>query len=133
MKSIGFVVSAVAVVGFLSTGSVQASESSGNAVGPKYAKLEPITVNLQGLVQYLQASITLKVASPQAEEAIKLYMPMIRHELILLFSSKEAGQVTSPEGKQKLIDETRRAANKAISLTEKQGVTEVLFESFVVQ
>lgn len=117
----------------ISANPVLASESKGNSEAPKYAKLDVITVNLQGLVQYLQASITLKVASPEAEEAIKLYMPILRHELILLLSSKEPGQITSLEGKQKLIDETRRAANKAIGMTEKQGVTDVLFESFVIQ
>jgi flagellar basal body-associated protein FliL len=37
------------------------------------------------------------------------------------------------DGKQKLITETRYAANKALELTSKDGVADVLFESFIVQ
>ena len=134
MKKIKSIVTTAIILSSLLTAEpLLAAEHAENAAGPKYAKLEPITVNLQGLIQYLQAGITLKVASTEAEEAVKLYMPMVRHELILLLSSKEVGQITSLEGKQKLTEESRRAANKAISMSEKQGVTEVLFESFVIQ
>lgn len=125
---------ATIIVAFaISASAASASESKGEGSGPKYAKLDTITVNLQGLVQFLQTSITLKVASTEVEEAIKLHMPMVRHELILLLSSRQPGQISSLEGKQKLISETRSAVNKTIRMAEKQGVLDVLFESFVIQ
>ena len=118
----------------LVTSGAWASESaSKEGSGGAYAKLDTFTVNLQGLVQYLQASITLKLADPKTEELIKENMPIIRHEMLLLLSSKTAGQISSFEGKQKLMDETRRTVNKVIGKTDEKGVTGALFESFIIQ
>ncbi|MDD5328416.1 MAG: flagellar basal body-associated FliL family protein [Sulfuricella sp.] len=119
--------------GFLfSTGAAHASESAGKE-GGMYAKLEPFTVNLLGLSQYLQVAVTLKLAKPEAEEAVKANMPIIRHEFILLLSSKEASQISSFEGKQKLMEEAKQAVNKVLKSTEKEGVASTLFESFIIQ
>ncbi len=98
-----------------------------------YERLEPFTVNLVGLHQVIQISLTLKPAKPDISDKIKLYMPAIRHEIILLLSSKTPEQVQSSEGKQKLISETRIAANKALGLSSKDGVADVLFESIIIQ
>lgn len=101
--------------------------------GGGYERLEPFTVNLVGLRQMIQISVTLKPAKPEVSDKIKLYMPAIRHEIILLLSGKTAEQMQSSEGKQKLILETRYAANKALGLTTKDGVADVLFESIIIQ
>jgi flagellar FliL protein len=101
--------------------------------GGGYEKLEPFTVNLVGLRQMIQISLTLKPAKPDVSEKIKLFMPAIRHEIILLLSAKTPEQVQSSEGKQKLIVETRVAANRALGLTSKDGVADVLFESIIIQ
>ena len=106
-------------------------ESPGGASA--YIKLEPFTVNLQGLSQYLQVGITLKGATPETGEAIAAYMPVIRHTLILLLSSKDAAQLSTLEGKTSLGEEAKKAINKAIGMTEKQGVSGILFESFIIQ
>lgn len=60
-------------------------------------------------------------------------MPMIQHEMILLLSNSEADQIATAEGKHKLKESTKKAINKVIGLTEKDGVTDVLFESFIIQ
>ena len=106
-------------------------EGGGSAGG--YEKLEPFTVNLAGLHQVIQVSLTLKPAKPDVSEKIKLYMPVIRHEIILLLCQKTTEQIESSDGKQKLILETRYAANKALGLTSKDGVSEVLVESIIIQ
>jgi flagellar FliL protein len=108
-------------------------EAAKEGGGGGYARLEPITVNLTELDRYLQVQITAKTGSPEIEEAIKMYMPVIRHELILLLSSKSAGDVTTPAGKQKLMEESKVAINKAAGLNLAHGVAAVLFESFIVQ
>lgn len=110
-----------------------AAESAGKETPAVYARLEPITVNLQGLEQFLQVQITLKVASAEVGETIKEYMPIIRHEMILLLSSKEAGQISSFEGKRKLFAETSQAINRTLRRGNKNGITEALFESFIIQ
>jgi flagellar FliL protein len=106
----------------------------GGAGGNPYEKLDPFTVNLVGqLHQTIQIAITLKPATLTIGEKIKLYMPVIRHEIIMLLSGKTPEQVQTSEGKQKLIVETRYAANKALGLTSKDGIADVLFESLIIQ
>src|SRR5450631_789369 len=109
-KSLAFLLAAL----FLVSTVASAGEGGGEGGGAGgYERLEPFTVNLVGLRQMIQLSVTLKPAKPDASEKIKLYMPAIRHEIILLLSGKTVEQKQSAEGKQKLILETRYAANKA--------------------
>lgn len=129
-RSLAFLLAAL----FLVSTVASAGEGGGEGGGAGgYERLEPFTVNLVGLRQMIQLSVTLKPAKPDASEKIKLYMPAIRHEIILLLSGKTVEQMQSAEGKQKLILETRYAANKALGLTSKDGVADVLFESIIIQ
>lgn len=100
---------------------------------PPYAKLETFTVNLTGLSQYLQVDISLKVADPKITESIKAWNPVIRHELLLLLSSQSAQDISTLAGKQKVTGQIKTAINKVLKLSAKEGVTDVLFESFVIQ
>ena len=112
------------------------ASSNANAEGKgedSYIALEPFTVNLVGLHQVLQIAITLKPAKPDMAEKIKAYVPTIRNEIILLLSEKTPEEIQSAEGKKKLIVETRKAANKALGLTAKDGISEALFVSIIVQ
>jgi flagellar FliL protein len=98
-----------------------------------YAKVEPITVNLAGGTQYLQVEITLALAKPEVGDKVKKYMSVIRNNLIYLLTSKDAGQLQSTEGKQMLAAEARSAVNNALELSDKEGVTNVFFGSFIIQ
>ena len=123
---------------FLATGGVNASEGGEKAEGGGkdnlHTKLEPIVVNLLGEGrQYVQVEMVLKLAKPEIDEKIKVYMPVIRHKMILLLSSKDANQLNPIEGKRKLVMESKNAVNQALGLTDKEGVTEVLFDSFIIQ
>lgn len=135
-KSIGFILRRSVGLIFLSLCfiSINANaEEKGGADSGGYERLEPFTVNLVGLRQMIQISITLKPAKPDVSDKIKLYMPAIRHEIILLLSGKTPEEIQSSAGKQKLILETRYAANKALGLTSKDGIADVLFESIIIQ
>lgn len=114
-------------------GTVEANAKEGSK-DELHAKLETFTVNLSGQTQkYLQVDITLSLANLQAVESIKTYMPEIRHKMILLLTSKEASILVTNEGKKKLLQEAKRAANSVINVTEKEGVADVLFTSFIIQ
>lgn len=115
--------------------NAHASEGGGGGEGGggAYTKLEPFTVNLVGLTQVIQLVVTLKMAKPEAGEKVKLYMPAVRHNMILLLSSKSAEQVSSAAGKQKLIKETISTVNRAIESNAKEGVADALFESIIIQ
>lgn len=99
-----------------------------------HSRVEVITVNLQGPAkQYVQVDLVLALAKSEVDDRVKKYMPVIRHSLILLLNSKSADQLGSSEGKQKLVLEAREAVNNALGLTDKEGVTDVLFSSFIIQ
>jgi len=116
----------------LAAGAANAEE--GGDKNLLHAKLEPIVVNLLGPTrQYIQVEMVLKLAKPEIGERIKLYMPVIRHKMILLLSSKNVQQLGPSEGKQKLVQESKSAVNQALELTEKEGVTDVLFDSLIIQ
>lgn len=118
---------------FLVSATAQASGGGGGGGPSPYAKLETLTVNLQGLTQYLQVNMVLKVAKPEIAESIKGWNPVIRHELILLLSSQTGEELATLAGKQKVMGLIKAAVNKVLKLDAKDGVTDVLFESFVIQ
>lgn len=128
----GFILFLVLLFGFSMTANAE-EHGGGEGGGGAYVRLEPFTVNLVGLHQVIQVAMTLKPAKPEVADKIKTYMPAIRHEIILLLSGKTPEQMQTSEGKQKLISETRYAANKALGMTSKDGVADVLFESFIIQ
>ncbi len=109
-----------------------ANEKAGGGAGG-YTKIEPFTVNLVGGAQYLQVSISIKGATPEFGVTVAERMPFVRHELILLLSSQHSEEITTVEGKKLLLEHLKEAINKAIKLSGHEGVTEVLFETFIVQ
>lgn len=80
---------------------------------PMFVNLEPFTVNLQAEngEQYLQTVVTLKIAEKEVEEQITVYMPELRHRILLLLSGKKASEISGPEEREKLSDEIRRQVN----------------------
>jgi flagellar FliL protein len=103
---------------------------------PVFVAIEPFTVNLQpeNGDQYLQIQFTLQVANAENEEKIKQNMPKVRSRLLLLLSAKKASELTSVEGKKKLSEEIVASVKAPFSEKgEPQGVTDVLFTSFIIQ
>lgn len=113
--------------------SASAKEGGGKDGAAAYIKLQPFTVNLVDLNQYLQIELTLQGASPEVEATVAMLMPKVRHEMILLLSSKDAAEILTPGGKVKLAEDIKHVINEAIDLSGKHGVTNVLFASFLVQ
>lgn len=107
-----------------------ASDKEGGAL---YAKLGTFTVNLQNIDEYLQTEISVKLATIATLDAVKAYLPRIKHEIILLLSTQDSKQLATLAGKQKLSEQTKTAVNKALKLEPADGITDVLFESFVIQ
>jgi flagellar FliL protein len=101
---------------------------------PIFLTMDQFTVNLQGDNRYLAVSMDLKVANEKVSDALKLHMPEVRNGMNMVLSSKHAEDVATTEGKQKLAEELRAAANKPLGLADpNQGVTGVYFTSFVIQ
>jgi len=84
---------------------------------PVFVPIDQFTVNLnpEGGEQFLQAAFTLKVTDPEVVDAVKLRLPDLRNQVLLLLSSKKAAELTNVEGKQQLAKEILAIANEVIA------------------
>lgn len=100
---------------------------------PIFTTLDQFTVNLQGDNRYLQVGIDLKVADSKVVDKINLHKPEIKNGVLLLLSSKNAEELATLEGKQKLANELTDTVNRPMGLPAGQGVVGVFFTTFVIQ
>ena len=115
-----------------------------------FVRLEPFTVKLQPdpekqQEQYLQLVPELRVLDAPVAEKIKVYMPEIRHKMLLLLSSKKPVELSTPPGVEKLSIELRIQVNLIVDGEQKSAppadgkpraedsVQSVLFTSFIIQ
>ncbi|MBI3712960.1 MAG: flagellar basal body-associated protein FliL [Burkholderiales bacterium] len=107
-----------------------------HAKAPVFMPLEPFVVNLQSDEgdKYLQVQMTLQVEDDAQVNLIKANAPQVRSRLLMLLSSKDANEVLTPEGKEKLIQEIiEQVSLPFVPKGEPQKVSGVFFTSFVVQ
>ena len=85
---------------------------------PSFVPLDPFTVNLadRDVERYAQVGIALEIEDPKQAEAIKVFMPVIRNNILLLLSHKAAADLIEPEGKVKLAEEIRKEASRALGV-----------------
>lgn len=112
---------------------VQASDHGGGAAGPEPMRF---TVNVGSVAfggKYLQIEMVFETAHPEAAQAIATLKPRVQHQLILLLTAEEPDHLRTREGKRELMEKIIETVNKVIDETEKTGVKEVLFTSFIIQ
>lgn len=92
------------------------SHAKGEHGAPTFVPLDPFTVNLtdKDSDRYAQVGLSLQVNDPHLGDELKNYMPAIRNAILLLLSHKSSEELLSPEGKDKLAQEIRRDAAKAM-------------------
>jgi flagellar FliL protein len=71
---------------------------------PVFVPLDPFTVNLadKDSERYAQIGVTLEIDDAKTGEELKLYMPAIRNNILMVLSHKTAAQLLTREGKDKL-------------------------------
>jgi flagellar protein FliL len=74
------------------------------AFKPVFVPLDPFTVNLadKESERYAQIGVTLEIDDAKTEADLKLYMPAIRNNILMVLSHKTAAQLLTREGKDKL-------------------------------
>ena len=82
---------------------------------------------------YLQVAINLRLTGAKVNEKIKLYLPIIQHESMLILSSKEFDWLDDVNHKKQLAIELRDKINKIIKGTPEEGIKAVYFDSFILQ
>ncbi|WP_126453789.1 flagellar basal body-associated FliL family protein [Sulfuriflexus mobilis] len=96
----------------------------------------PFVVNFEdkGVVRFLQIGLSVMTKDEGVITSIQQHDPVLRNNLVLLFSSQSFKTLTTREGKEALRAQTLKEIQGAL---EKQGaksaVEEVFFTSFVIQ
>ncbi|MBS0600714.1 flagellar basal body-associated FliL family protein [Plasticicumulans sp.] len=106
--------------------------------GPaKYQPLDPpFVVNFddQGVLRYVQISVSIMARDQKALDKVKENEPQIRYRLILLFSGQTFAELGTPAGKEKLQQKTLEEIQKIlIAETGTPGIEAVYFTNFVMQ
>lgn len=96
-----------------------AAQQGAQAQAPKppvFVPLDMFTVNLAADEggQFLQVGATLRVLDQAAADAVKQYMPEVRHRTLGLLASKKPSQITTAEGRERLAEELRQNVNNIL-------------------
>jgi flagellar FliL protein len=103
---------------------------------PIFINLEPFTVNLleENGDHYLQVAVVYQVSDDKVTELLKTYMPVLRSRILLMLSSKRPSEISSPEGKTKLVADLVTAARESVpGLTPERGISQAFLAAFVIQ
>lgn len=77
-----------------------------------YYTMQPnftVNFNVDGRQRYLQAEITLLYRNPEVDALLKLHMPAIRNQLVMLLSGKSFEELQNPDSREKLKVESMAA------------------------
>ena len=130
-----------------------------SGVPPTFVPLDPFTVNLSDKEseRYAQVALTLEIDDAKFADQVKLYMPAIRNNILMVLSHKTSAELLDREGKIKLAAEIARESVKPMGIeiededadeaadevpakkkkkkkkTVHNPVTAVLFSNFIIQ
>jgi flagellar FliL protein len=92
------------------------SRSKGDEATPQFVPLDMFTVNLadREAERYAQVGITLQIEDPKVAEQIKLFMPVIRNNILMAIADKTAAELMDRQGKDRLAQEVRRETSRAL-------------------
>ena len=130
----------LAFILILSSAQIRAAEDENTAEKDKYAYLslgDAMILNLstkRSRLTFLQLKVDVLVNNSAALARIKIHIPAIRHQLILLLSEQDETDMKSPIQREELRKvATTRVQEVMTGLTGSNDITELLFSSFLVQ
>lgn len=93
-----------------------------------------VNFNHQGRQRYLQVSMTLMSRDQVALDALKIHMPLLRNNLVMMLSAQDFASLSTPAGIEVLRQQVT-ASVQALGQKEvgKPVVEQVLFTNFVLQ
>lgn len=124
---------------FTQVEQVEASEAETvKRADPIYWSFEPaFVVNLPdgAYMRYLKVDLTLMTRDVQLPVTLEKHAPLLRNELLMLFSNAEYEKLLSAEGKESLRAEAIRSLNvRLVELGAAEGgIEDLYFTSFVMQ
>ena len=115
----------------------ESKEGDANKVA--YVSLSPALVGNYGLdggpkLRVYKADIALRVTGAEAEKAVKHNEPLIRNQLIALFSQQSVENMNSVEAKEKLRQEALKQTQQIMNDEEGKPIVEdLLFNNLIIQ
>lgn len=138
-------VSVGATLYFMSRGESEqsADETAKTDAAPQrqaaiYELLAPAFVvnfaNAGGRQRYMQVSVALMSRDQAALDGLKEHMPLLRNQLVMLFSSQDFASLATPVG-QEMLRQQATASVQELAQKEigKLAIEQVLFTNFVLQ
>ncbi len=115
-----------------------AQDKADEAGKPSYHSLVPALVgnygSSNGKLRYYKADIALRVSGSEAEERVKYHEPLIRNQLVTLFSQQSDATLAGVEAKEALRQEALKQVQAV--LTHEEGrplVDDLLFNNLIIQ
>ena len=143
MKQIGFLLMLVLAVSQFSWAQDEEAEDAEGApakVRPIYIPLKPpFVVNYggKGKLKYLKAELSVRIASNKEASYVRHHMPMIRNNIVLLFSRQNDEDIDTQEGKELLrlaaLEEIRSIVMAEEGEDAGPGIVDLYFNNFVIQ
>lgn len=97
----------------------------------------PFVVNFEarGMTRFLQITVQVMTRDPATAEMIKSHDPVIRNDMLMLFSNQTYETISTREGKEKLRSEALDVVSKVIASEGGKAnyVEQLYFTSFVMQ
>jgi len=104
---------------------------------PLFSELDPdfvISFKDQRQARFMQLRVKLMSRDPEIIKVVDQYKPILRNNLLLLFSSQKFEDVVTREGKEKLLQLALEEVNRTLDKeADSDGVEAVYFTSFVAQ
>lgn len=103
---------------------------------PVFVPLDPFVVNLiqENGDHYLQIGLVYQMSDDKSVDALKAFMPVIRNRILLLLSSKRPSDISTLEGKQRLVTELVGAARESVpGATPERGIESAMLSAMVIQ
>ena len=96
----------------------------------------PLVVSFQehGTMRFLQVTVEVMAREEESIKAVQTHMPVIRNNLLNIFSGRSFADLTTRDGKEALRKECLNEVQRILKEnTGKSGVEDLYFTSFVVQ
>jgi flagellar FliL protein len=100
----------------------------------EYLEMSPkFTVNLDKPKKYLMVNVQLMVEGENYVKKVKKHLPVLRHELIMLYSGRSADELQTMEQREALRQETKKVITKVLDEhSNSDGFRDVFFTEFLV-
>ncbi|WP_350447460.1 flagellar basal body-associated FliL family protein [Pseudomonas solani] len=109
----------------------------GEAPKIAYVGLTPALVGNYGAgpkLKYYKADISLQVAGADAAKSVEYHEPLIRNQLVMLFSQQTDDSLATPDSKEKLRQEALKQVQQVLQQEEgKPLVDDLLFNNLIIQ